>query len=262
MHSLLAVIRGELHKSLHFAYYYRLNTVVRALRFVLQFIGFSLFFGQGVLNPEQLQESFIGYMLWPFIMLLLIDVTWLLSQELQTGSFEQLQMSIFNSRVLLSIRMLAIMVIAVAESMLVAISLALFFRIWPLFSWAAIPVFALILIGLMGFTFFVAGLTLYFKHTEAVTGFILNALSFLNGAILPFVKLPPAFKAVALLLPTTQGILVLRKMLIHNIPVSMLFNDGSFIILIVHTLVMFIGGWFFYRWIESQLKIQGTLGHY
>jgi ABC-2 type transport system permease protein len=262
MRNMLIVLWSEFYKSVGFAAYYRLNTIVRSLRFVLQFVGFSLLFGRGMLKPQELQASLIGYMLWPFIMLSLIDMTWLLTQEVQTGSFEQFNMSILSARVLLLARMVAIMVISMLETIFVMTSLALIFRVWPLFSLQAVPVIVITLIGLMGFTLIVAALTLEFKHTEALTGFTLTALSFLNGAILPVAKLPVGVKLFALTLPTTEGIAVLRKMLIDKQPLLAMLKDGSLLILLLHTVLMFSIGWYFYRWIEERLKKRGTLGQY
>ena len=262
MRSLFIVLWNEFNRSLFFAFYYRLNTVVRSVRFIVQFIGFSLLFGRGNLQPGELQASFIGYMLWPFIMLSLIDMTWLLTQEVQTGSFEQFNMSIVSARVLLLARMVATMCVACLESIFVACALMLIMGIWPLFSWTAVPVIMLSLVGLMGFTLFIGALTLQFKHTEAVSGFILTGLSFLNGAILPVYALPVGLQWLAFVLPTTQGINVLRKLLIQHATLPSLIADSSLLLLILHTTLLFSAGWFFYRWIEARLKAQGTLGHY
>ncbi len=262
MRNVLIVLWSEFFKCCRFASYYRLNTIVRSLRFVLQFIGFSLLFGRGSLKPQELQASFVGYMLWPFIMLSLIDMTWLLTQEIQTGSFEQFNMSILSGRLLLLARMVATMVVSLLETIFVMTSLALIFKVWPLFSLQAVPIIMITLIGLMGFTLIVAALTLQFKHTEALTGFTLTALSFLNGAILPVGKLPLSVKLFALMLPTTEGIAVLRKMLIDKQSLLALLKDGSLLILLIHTALMFSFGWFFYRWIEERLKKRGSLGQY
>ena len=89
-----------------------------------------------------------------------------------------------------------------------------------------------------------------------------NALLFLNGAFLPVDRLPVWMEAFARTLPTTQGIIVLRRIVLDGASLAAVWQEGSLIWLVVHSAVYFVVGWFFFKWCEKKAREQGALGQY
>jgi ABC-2 type transport system permease protein len=128
--------------------------------------------------------------------------------------------------------------------------------------WAGVLVFLLTMGGLYGFAFILAGATLIFKQVEALANALQNALLFLNGAFLPVERLPGWLEAFAHTLPTTQGIIVLRQVVLDGASLFQVWQDGSLPWLLIHSTVYFMIGWFFFRWCEGKARQQGALGQY
>lgn len=110
--------------------------------------------------------------------------------------------------------------------------------------------------------FCVAGLTIVFKQIGTVVNMIQNLLLFLSGALLPVDRLPPALAAFATTLPTTQGIAVLREVVLGGHSLADTWADGSLPWLAVHSALYLAVGWLVYARCEAIAKRQGTLGQY
>ncbi|MBV7337955.1 ABC transporter permease [Chloroflexi bacterium TSY] len=86
--------------------------------------------------------------------------------------------------------------------------------------------------------------------------------SFFNGTFVTVERLPAWLEAVAKLLPTTQGIIVLRRIVLGGDSLGAVWRDGSLIWLIIHSLICFVIGWLIFVRLETKAKRQGLLGHY
>ena len=110
-------------------------------------------------------------------------------------------------------------------------------------TWTALPVFLLTMGGLYGFAFILGGATLVFKQVEALANLMQNALLFLNGALLPVDRLPGWMEAFAKTLPTTQGIIVLRQVLLDGQTLGQVWQEGSLVGLVINS----AGKWYDFR---------------
>ncbi|MBN2306160.1 MAG: ABC transporter permease, partial [Anaerolineae bacterium] len=63
-------------------------------------------------------------------------------------------------------------------------------------------------------------------------------------------------------LPTTQGIIVLRRVLLDGESLADVWTDGALILLAVHSVVLFVVGLLVYATCERIAKRQGSLGQY
>ena len=128
--------------------------------------------------------------------------------------------------------------------------------------WQGLLVLAMTLVGVYGFGFIVAGATLVFKQVESFANLMQNVLVFLNGTLLPVHNMPGWLANIARLLPSTQGIVVLRRILLDGQSLASVWRDGSLLWLIVHSALFLATGWLVFGICERVAKEQGSLGQY
>ena len=125
-----------------------------------------------------------------------------------------------------------------------------------------VPVFALTISGLYGFAFILGGATLVFKQVDALGNMLSNMLLFLNGSFLTVERMLVWLESVARALPTTQGIVVLRRVVLDGVPLAAVWQDGSLVWLTVHSAFFLLVGWAVFLWAERVARRRGLLGQY
>jgi ABC-2 type transport system permease protein len=113
-----------------------------------------------------------------------------------------------------------------------------------------------------GFGFILAGATLVLKQVESFSNLFQNILLFLNGTMLPVASMPGWLAAISHTLPSTQGVVVLRRVVLDGQSLAAVWQDRSLIWLLVHSAVYFATGWFVFAYCERTAKAQGSLGQY
>lgn len=253
---------NEMHKGILIIWSYKFNMLMQLLSLAFIFIGISYFMGGGELQPEQLSSALLGYMVWFYAASAVSNMSWDLREETQVGTLEQMYMSPVRPALLLLGRTIAnlltttVMVVLMGGILVLALGIPLQLR------WEGLPIFVITLVGLFGFGFMIGGATLIFKHSESLGNLFQNALLFLNGALLPVDRLPGWLETFALTMPTTQGIIVLRNVMIDGQSLGAVWADGSLIWLIAHSLVYFILGWTVFAYCERIAKQRALLGQY
>ncbi|MYB49936.1 MAG: photosystem II protein Y, partial [Dehalococcoidia bacterium] len=89
-----------------------------------------------------------------------------------------------------------------------------------------------------------------------------NVLLFLNGSLLPVHHFPAWLETIAVFLPTTQGIIVLRKVVVDDMSLIAVWEDGSMVFLAVQSVLFLAAGWALFNVGERVAKQRGTLGQY
>jgi ABC-2 type transport system permease protein len=256
------VFFNETYKHLLIIWAYKFNFFTQMLMIGIVFIGITFFMTGGQPSSAQLAPALLGYLIWFYAIAAISDMSWGLREETQTGTLEQMYMSPLPTGVLMLGRSAASLLVSTLMVTVVGSLLALILGVHLPITWAALPVFALTMIGLYGFAFVLAGATLVFKQVEALANMIQNLLLFLNGALLPVDRLPGWLEAIARTLPTTQGIIVLRQVVLDGRTLAQVWQEGSLVWLVVHTAFYFGVGWFFFKWCEKKAREQGVLGQY
>jgi ABC-2 type transport system permease protein len=127
---------------------------------------------------------------------------------------------------------------------------------------AGILILLLTLLGILGFGFLIAGAVLVWKQVESLANLVQNVLLFLNGSLLPVEQMPPWLTAVGHVFPSTQGIIVLRRVILDGLSLSSAWQDGSLPWLIAHSGLFLLVGWIVFAVCERTAKRQGSLGQY
>jgi ABC-2 type transport system permease protein len=262
MKTVLTTVLGETRKGLLITWTYKANMVVTILTLGCVFVGIGFLMGEGELNPEQLASTLLGYLVWFYALMAIGDIAWGLRGEMQAGTLEQMAMSPVPVGLLLLGRSLANFLVSTAQVLVIGGAIYLLIGVKIPMRWEGLPVLALTLVGIYGSGFIVAGATLVYKQFESFANLMQNGLLFLSGALLPVESMPTWLATIARTMPSTQGIVVLRQVVLDGQSLASVWQSGSLIWLIVHSTIYLVIGWLFFGVCEQIAKRQGSLGQY
>lgn len=254
---------NEVYKALLRSWSYRANFFINMILFAALFVGISLWVGDGESARIETRASFfVAYIIWLFVVAALSTMTWDIREETVTGTMEQMAMGAYPLEILVLGYSLGSAILMAIQTGIVGALLVVAFKIDLTLRWAALPPFVLTLIGVYGFAYMLGGATLVFKRTESLTNLLQNLIMFANGMFVAVDKFPPALEFASRLIPSTQGIAVLRMVLFQGYSLADTWRDGSLIYLIVHSVAFFFVGMLIFRWGERIARQRGTLGQY
>ena len=123
-------------------------------------------------------------------------------------------------------------------------------------------VFILTLLGLYGLAFFFGGLTLIYKRLGNVTIVIRFAFLILTGAITPIENFPVWLQVISKTLPMTQGLKILRLLMIENKSFGHVLASGDFFMLVMNSACYITFGLISFKLFEKVARHRGLLGVY
>jgi len=256
------IVLNETHKGILLSWSYRFNLLTMALTLGFVFIGITFFIGGGELDANAIPSALLGYLMWFYALTAISSMSYDLREEAQTGTLEQRYMSPAPPGLIQLGRSLSTLVVTtIIVALFTAVLIGGLGVQLPL-RWATIPIFLLTMLGLFGFSFIIGGATLIVKQVESLANLVQNLLLFLNGAFLPVDHMPDWMAAIALALPTTQGVVVMRQVVLGGQSLAAVWADGSLVWLTVHSLLYFGAGWFIFALCERVAKRRGLLGQY
>jgi ABC-2 type transport system permease protein len=258
----LLTVGNEIGKSFLHDWHYQFDRLVELIVMAMTFTGLSFLVGGGRVEKAALPGALLGYVVWLCAAKVIVTMSWNLRQETQTGTLEQMYMSPTPAEFLLLGQAISrLITTAILVTPLVLVMVFVLDVELPLRA-ATLPILLLTLLGLFGFGLLLAGATLLFKQVESFADLVQYGLIFFNGALIPIERFPAWLAAVAQTLPTTQGIRLLRQVMLDGQSLSDLWREGSLIWLFIHSLCFFVGGWLLFKWCESAARRRGTLGQY
>ena len=252
---------NELVKEFSIMWNYRTNTLLEMLLYYAIFFGVGFFMTGGELDEQVIISLWIGYFLWYFAVKAISGVAYGISGEASTGTLEQIYMSL-ATWVLFTSRVLSTLLVSVVQIAVITVVIALNIGVQIPLGIEFLVVLCVTMIGLLGVGLMVGGATLVMKNTTALSGTISNVLLFLNGTIMPVDRFPPWLESVSLLFPTTQGIVVLRRIGIEGESLTSIWSEGSLIYLVGHSAVLLVIGWTVFRYSEHVARRKAILAHY
>ena len=253
---------NETRKNVLVIMSYRFNLLAELLTLFFVYTGVMFMIGDGKFDPVRMAPTLLGYLVWYYALIAIGNMSYGLAEETQTGTLEQMYMSPAPTGMLLLGRSLATFIWSTGQILLLGLIIVVLLNIQiPLRAEGLVP-FAFTMIGLFGFGFMIGGATLVFKHVQALSNLIQNLLLFLNGSILPVDKFPHWLELIARALPSTQGIIVLRNVVLNGQSLSDTWADGSLPFLVIHSLVYFVGGLLIFKYCEGIARRRGSLGQY
>ena len=256
------VLLNECYKRIIILWSYRLNFLLDMFMMGFLFVGISFFVSGGSPAPAQMAPALLGYLIWFYATYAISDMSHGILEETQTGTLEQMYMSPLPSGLLLAGRSVASLLVSSAMIVLIGGTLMLLLGIRIPVRLEGLPVFALTISGLYGFAFLLGGATLVFKQVNALSNLLTNLLLFLNGSFLTVERMPNWMENAARSLPTTQGIDVLRRVVLDGLSLSAVWQDGSLVWLTVQSALFLLVGWTAFLWSERVARTRGLLGQY
>ena len=254
---------NEIRKGLQISWSYRINFLLDMAVFSLIFFFLSFMMGDGEVDRFETRSSYLlGWLVSMYAFSAISNMGYAIREETVTGTFEQMMMAPVPPSILILARSVAslltstIVVVIVGTMLSIAMGIDLPLRL------AGLPVFILTMMGLFAFGFVIAGLTILFKRMEMLGNMIANLLLLLNGTFVAVDKFTEWLAAVARMLPTTQGLIVLRRVMLDGDSLVTVWKDGALPELILHSTVFFAIGVLIYMYCERVARRRGTLGHY
>jgi ABC-2 type transport system permease protein len=258
----LIVLWGEVRKGLLISWTYKFNQLTSLLTLGFIFCVIVFFMGNGVLEADRIASALIGYLVWMYVVAALSDLTYGLRAEISAGTLEQLAMSPAPVGLLLFGRVMTTLIITTLQ--VVAMGLIVLSLLDVRISWRieALPALLITFLGILGFGYLVAGVTVLFKQVESLTNLLSNALAFLNGAFLPISAMPAWLASISMTLPSTLGIMVIRAITLEGRTLLDTWQDGSLPALIANSTLYLLIGLGVFTMCERIAKDRGSLGQY
>lgn len=252
----------ETHKGLLLLWDYRFNLLMETIIICCVFVGLNVLLGHGDLPQDQLATTLLGYIIWLYTFMAVSNMGWSLREELQSGTLEQMFMSPASPQVLMVGRSLAAFLTTSVTILMISVILVPLLGIQIPLRAEGVIVLACTIAGLWGLGFIVGGATLLFKQVESLAYLMQYGVMFLNGSLLPVDQFPPGVAAVARIIPGTQGIIVLRRVLLEGQSLAATWRTGDLPALAFHSGVFFGIGWIIFTICERTARRRGTLGQY
>jgi ABC-2 type transport system permease protein len=262
MKTTLIALAGEIRKSLLTAWTYRMNTLASLLTMGLVFIAIGFMMTDGSLDSQEMASTFLGFITWMYAMMAIGNVAYGVRGEMSAGTLEQMAMSPAPLGIVLLGRAIANLLVTTVQVLLLSVGMRQAVGIGAPMNPAGVVVLLLTLLGILGFGFLIAGAVLIWKQVESLANLVQNTLLFLNGSLLPVEQMPPWLSTVAHVFPSTQGIIVLRRVALGGQSLASVWQDGSLFWLVIHSGLFFLGGWIVFTFCERSAKKKGSLGQY
>lgn len=236
---------------------------------LLEMISFGLFFlvitfaqGKGSFHQVAVAPLLLGFVGYIFFHMQTNRLFWGLLGEIQSGTLEQMYLSPLPSWVLL----LGLAVASIVEALITAVLMYLLIHLVvpvaiPLRLSALLPLILLV-VGSVGYSLMVGGLTLRFKRLEILKELLQGLVFLFGGVFVPLDHMPHWMAIIARFLPLTPGIAGLQQTLLAGSSLGVLASDGTIFWLVGNALAYLGLGIIIFRWCESMAKRLGTLGHY
>ena len=255
-------IGNEIAKGLIDLWRGKIASFLELILFGLFFLAINFALGRGAFNRQQVAPMLLGFVGYIFFHMQTNRLFWGLLGEIQSGTLEQLYLSPLPSWLLTT----GLAVASVVEATLTVILLYLLINLvvpmtLPL-RWAALLPLVLLVVGSVGYSLILGGLTLRFKRLEILKELFQAVVLIFGGVFVSLDRMPGWMATIARLLPLTPGVEVLRKTLLEGVSLLALANDGTLLWMVGSAAAYLLLGIVIFGWCERIAKREGTLGQY
>jgi ABC-2 type transport system permease protein len=256
------VIGNEIAKGLIDLWHGKIASFLELILFGLFFLAITFALGRGAFHREQVAPLLLGFVGYIFFHMQTNRLFWGLLGEMQSGTLEQMYLSPLPSWLLT----IGLEVAAVVEAALNAIVLYLLIDlVMPVtipLRWAALLPLVLLVLGSVGYSLILGGLTLLFKRLEILKEVFQVVVLVFGGVLVSLERMPDWMATIARFLPLTPGVEGLRKTLLEGVSLGALATDGTLLWLVGNAAAYLLLGIVIFRWCERMAKRRGTLGQY
>jgi len=264
------VVYGEILRELITTKRYFLEAISGLVMVYILFMGF-FFAGQGFtshgtlppLDRTDLAHRTVGFILWLFALNSVGHFSNAIRDESHIGIMEQVALSPCGLIVDMCGRAVGKTIIDTVMIGLVLVTIIVTTRISLSFPVVSVGfVFILTLVGLYGLGFFFGGLALIYKRLGSITIVVRFAFLILTGAITPIENFPKWLQVLCKTLPMTEGLKILRLLMVEGKPFWSVVRSGEIGLLIVNSAIYMIVGLMSFKYFENVARDRGLLGVY
>jgi len=225
--------------------------------------GFSEHVASQACSSADLAHRTVGFILWLFALNSVGHFSNAIREESNIGVLEQVALTPSGlivdmwgravGRTIVDCMMIGLVLVTIIITTGISLDL-------PVFSVGC--VFILTLLGLYGLGFFFGGLALIYKRLGSVTVVVRFSFLILTGAITPIENFPAWLQFICKTLPMTEGLKILRLLMVEGRPFSFVLKSGDFLILLVNSTLYITVGLISFMYLEKIARDKGLLGVY
>jgi ABC-2 type transport system permease protein len=256
------IILAEARKSLRIAWYYKFEMAMQLVTLSVIFLFLIFFLGKGKVDSAELSSAVLGYLVWLYAINMINSVGIELIAEAQTGTLEQMCMSVSVAELALLGRAVATLVTTTIMIGVLDVALLVFLHTPIPFSFTGLAMLLITLAGLFGFALMIGGATLMFKHVGGLANLMINMIVFTNGTLLSVDHFPAWLAALANTLPSTRGVTLLRAAVLDGRSLGSMWGDGSLLLLLANSGMYLAAGWLVFEAGARGARRRGSLGLY
>ncbi len=252
---------NEVYKGLLISWHYKFNLLMEFLQLAVNFLGMCLLLTYGNMSLQEFGPLLLGYIIWVYASYIL-EANYTFTLEGRSGTLEQLYMSPAPQ---IAIYLGALSATIISSSIMIVLMYLIFaaiFNIYIPFTLSALPILLITLLGVVGFGLAIAGAALTYKNVNGFTNLLSYLLLYMNGSMLPTKQFPFWLSKIAYLLPTTQGIELLRKIVFENYTLIGMIKMGDLQALTLNAVAYCIIGFIMFNYCEQKARSSGNLGNY
>jgi ABC-type polysaccharide/polyol phosphate export permease len=255
-------IGNEVAKGLIDLWRGKIASFLELILFALFFLAIAFALRRGAFQREQVAPLMVGFVGYIFFHMQTNRLFWGLLGEMQSGTLEQMYLSPLPSW-LLTIGLQAASVVEAALSAIVLYLLINLVAPVPVpWRWAALLPLFMLVVGSVGYSLLLGGLTLLFKRLEILKEVFQVVVLMFGGVFVALDRMPAWMATIARFLPLTPGVEGLRKSLLEGVSLLELSSDGTLLWLVGSAMAYLLLGIVIFRWCERIAKRRGTLGQY
>ena len=255
-------IGNEIDKGLIDLWRGRVASLLELILFALFFLAITFAVGRGTFHKEQVAPLLVGFVGYMFFHMQTNRLFWGLLGEMQSGTLEQMYLSPLPSWLLTIGLEVASIVEAAISALLLYLFIELVVQVTIPLDWAALIPLVLLVLGSVGYSLILGGLTLLFKRLEILKELFQIVVLIFGGVLVPLDRMPGWMATIARFLPLTPGVEVLRNILLDGVSLGRLSGDGTLWWLLGSAAAYLALGIVIFRWCERLAKRRGTLGQY
>lgn len=257
------MIINETRKRILIAKDCKFVDVARFIIIGMLYFAIALVIGEGHLINVNMYSLLIGYIVWCNALLVFSKTSSELSEEAKSGMLEQMCMGVMPLWGIVLGRMLILWFFTTVEVGILGILLAVLCGLPIVLSEDGLLAFLFTQLGILGFDFVIAGETILFRKSGVLASSLFEKiLLFINGSILSLDQYPYFLQIVFAQLPTTQGITVLRKVLLDGQSFVLAGTDATTVALLSNSIGYFLGGICILILCLQVATRKGTIGNY
>jgi ABC-2 type transport system permease protein len=267
------ILRAEMTKYKGTFKRYYLDTIGEIVSYTILIVGlFYTIFQEMNWTNQSLFQLLIGIFIWYIAIQAISNFGHLLQDEMEIGTLEQ----IFLTRTSL-VKMLfgraigtflfsslgGIVLIFVCF-ILISLFSDISFSSWKMnLSWFSLLIILMItMLGVYGFAFLLAGLSLVFKRIGVITVVFHYLFLFFTGITLADKKLPWILDSFSQFLPITWGVVNLKQIILSSQSLVQIVTHPDFFYLCLNTLAYLTLGLLLFRFLSKRARKTGNLGQY